>query len=93
MKIVEFKSSSDVKECHILYISKTNSEALKKFSKDKKSVLLVTDKSGLLQGGSIVNFLDVAGSPRSSYELSNTNAGRRDLTIGSILVTNAVAVK
>lgn len=87
IKIVEFSSADKVKDCHILYIAKSNSASINKFSKSKEPILLVTDKSGLLSSGSIVNFLNVR------FELSNSNAGRRDLTVGSQLVGFATNVE
>jgi len=92
-KIVEYKSSSEIKNCHILYIDESKSDILSSKKKQLRanSTLVITDKKGLLDDGSMINF--VYPNNRTMFELSKANAEKSKLVIGKQISSLAVKPK
>lgn len=92
-KIVEYKSASEIKECHILYVDESKSAVLATMKKTLRatSTLVITDKSGLLGGGAMINF--VYPNNRTMFELSKSNAEKSKLVIGKQISSLAVEVQ
>lgn len=86
IKVKYFESSSSVTNCHILYIAKNNSTKVNELSKKFKSgkTLIVSNEKGLLTNGSVINF--IIKDNQIAFELSKTNASKKDLEIGQILL-------
>jgi hypothetical protein len=92
IKVAQY-NESNVAACHILFVTKEQSDKttamVKKFK--SKGTLIITEKEGSLKDGSIINF--VIRNNRQSYELSKTNAGKHKLIIGKQLTELAAKVE
>lgn len=90
--ISSFSSIKDIGQPHILYIPGDSTELLKEAVKllSGKSTLIVTEKPGLAQMGSAINFI-VVGS-RQKFELNKANVSRHNLKVASALENLAVMV-
>jgi YfiR/HmsC-like len=93
IKVNQYTDAATVVPCHILFITKEQSDKtaamVKKFK--SKGTLIITEKEGSLKEGSIINF--VIRNNRQSYELSKTNAGKHKLIIGKQLTELAAKVE
>jgi len=89
VKIKKFTASTEVEQCHILFISDKNSDKVGELVKKYKSkcTLVVSEKEGKLKDGSIINFVMKDG--KLKYEVSKTNATKHKLTIGQSLTAGA----
>lgn len=89
-KIVEYKAAGDIKDCHILYVGASKSDVLASIKKGLRSssTLIITDKSGLLEDGSMINF--VYPGNRTMFELNKINAEKSKLVIGKQISSFAV---
>lgn len=92
IEIVKFASQSDIEKCHILYITNSNSSKVDDIADDfsGESILLVTEDDGLLDKGSVINF--VIEDNKQKFEISKKNGGKRDIVIGSTLAQLATKV-
>ena len=92
IKVKYFEASSNVTNCHILYIAKKNSSKVVDLSKKLKSgkTLIVSDEKGLLTSGSVINF--IIKDSRIAFEISTTNAKKKELEIGQKLTKLATNV-
>lgn len=92
-KIVKYKSAAEIKNCHIIVLGKTKSSDLSTISKavKGKGTLIVTDKSGLIEGGSMINF--VYPNSRTRFEVNKSNAEKNKLVIGKQITSMATVVK
>jgi hypothetical protein len=90
--ISSFGAVSEIESPHILYIpsDKTDllSDAVSRFK--GKSTLIVTEKPGLAQKGSGINFV-ILGN-RQKFELNKTNVSQQNLKVASALENIAVLV-
>lgn len=85
---IEVKKLSDtpsVGKIHLLYITKEKESDIPQLIKGikKEPVLIVTENSGSLDGGSIINFIIIDGSLK--FELNVDQANRHGLIVGSRL--------
>ncbi len=92
IKVKFFDAVSGISTCHILYIankysSKVN-ELSKKFTKNK--TLIVSNDSGSLEDGAVINFL--VKDSKIAFEISKKNAGKSNLVIGQTLTKLATNV-
>lgn len=69
-KIVKFDKADDMKECDVLYIANQSSRHFESIQEkiSDSSTLLITDKAGLGQKGSAINFKKV--NNRLAFELN-----------------------
>lgn len=89
------KSFSSIEKAglfHILYIPASNTELLKNavVKLKGKSTLIVTEKPGMAQKGSGINFV-IVGS-RQKFELNKSNVSQHNLKVASVLENLAVLV-
>jgi hypothetical protein len=93
VRVVKYTKASDIDKCHVIYVAPDKSsemgEIVKKFK--ASSTLIVTESTGLLKSGAVMNFVIVNNSPR--YEISKTNAAKYKLTITSTALNMAVNVE
>jgi len=90
IKVVFFSSTSDVKQCHILYVDKNSGSKVPDLNSKLKKyrTLIVTEGSNLLANGSVINF--VIKDSKIAFEISKKNAVKLDLVIGQTLEKLAV---
>ncbi len=69
-KIVKFNKTEDMKDCHVLYVSNQSSKHFEDIQQkvDNTSTLVITDKPGLGEKGSAINFKKV--NNRLAFELN-----------------------
>lgn len=92
IRVQEFNSVKDLNACHILYISSEESGNIDQIIKatQDQPILIVTDKPGLAQKGSVINFIEVGG--KIKFELNQQNADVRGLKVSGSLATLAIVV-
>lgn len=92
IKVKYFESTSSISSCQILYIAKKYSSKVGVLSKKFRSgkTLVVSEGDGQLGNGSVINFIKV---PRGiGFEISKTNASKKDLEIGQMLTKSATNI-
>ncbi len=90
--IKQFKSASDLTDCHVLYVGRSKSST---FSEVKtalvgKSTLIVTDKTGLGKKGSGINFKIV--NSKLKFELNQAAIASANLKVSSQLSGMAILI-
>lgn len=78
---------------HLLFVSNELSSKVK-YCSDKlssKSTLIVSESSGALRSGAIINF--IVDNNKQAYEISKKNAGRHKLVFASKLVNLATRIE
>ncbi len=92
IKVEFYENISAVKSPHLLYVSPYNRkvaiELAQKLKKDK--TLIIGEEEGLLNDGIIINF--ISRNNKLAFELSKTNAKKKDLIISQTLTRLAVDV-
>lgn len=90
--VQQFKSASEITDCHILYVSEKESGNMQQILNvtANKSVLIVSDKPGLASKGAVINFIEKDG--KIKFELNQANADQRRLKISGSLTSLAVLV-
>ena len=93
IEIQKFDSQSDIEVCHILFIASDKSSKVEDISDDlgDESTLIVTESTGMLGDGAIINF--IIEDNKQKFEISKKNAGKRDIVIGSTLAQLATKVE
>ena len=81
IEVKQFNTLKDLPDCHILYISATESGKIDQvISKTgKRPILIVTDQPGLTKKGAAINFVEVEG--KIKFELNQRNAETRGLKV------------
>jgi hypothetical protein len=96
IKIKKINSKSEIPaKTHILFLTSDKSADITTVSSSlgNKSTLLITEKSGYLSKGAIINFvIDKTNNNKQSYEINKNNAKKRKLVIASKLSSLAVKV-
>jgi hypothetical protein len=92
IEIKQFSSVAEISDCHILYVTATESGLLDQvLSKTiSKPILIVTDNPGLARKGAAINFVEVEGKIR--FELNKKNAEEKGLKVASTLASLAIIV-
>ncbi len=92
IEIKQFSSAAEISDCHILYVSATESELLDQvLSKtSNKPILIVTDSPGLARKGAAINFVEVEG--KIKFELNKKNAEEKGLKVAGTLASLAIIV-
>lgn len=92
IEIKQFSSAAEISDCHILYVTATESglldQVLSKTS--SKPVLIVTDNPGLAGKGAAINFVEVEG--KIKFELNKKNAEAKGLKVANVLASLAIIV-
>ena len=90
--IKKFNSAADVTECHVLYIDKSKSGEFDNVN-DKlkgKGTLIITDKSGLGEKGSSINFKLVDN--KLKFELNQKAIEASNLKVSGALSSMAILI-
>jgi hypothetical protein len=92
IEVKHYNSASDLGECHILYITESESgkiDVINAKTKDRP-VLIVTDKPGLAKKGAAINFVEVDG--KIKFELNQQSAEAKGLKVAGSLSSLAIIV-
>ena len=92
IEVKQYKSVSDIGNCHILYVSTMESGKIEKIisNTQDRSILIVTAKPGLAQKGAAINFVEVGG--KIKFELNEKNAEAHGLKVAGSLASLAILV-
>ncbi len=90
--IKKFNSASDVTECHVLYIDKSKSGEFDDVNSklQGKGTLVITDKSGLGEKGSGINFKTVDN--KLKFELNQKVIESANLKVSGALSSMAILI-
>lgn len=93
LEVKKYKSAADIGKCHIVYVSKSESESLASILKKVKSnsTLIVSEKQGLVDKGAGINF--IVKNNRQKFELNKKNVEKYKLKVSSNLEALAFTVK
>lgn len=93
IEIRKLSKTTNISKCHLLYIGEDCVELLPEISKKYNitPILVVTDKFGSLDHGSVINMVPVQSE--WMFELDMENASTRNLFIGSMLKSLAIRVQ
>lgn len=92
IEVKVFKSTEGIRECQILYISASESGDIDQIvsSTANDPILIVTDKPGLAQKGSTINFVEIEG--KIKFELNQQEVESRGLKVASSLTSLAIII-
>ncbi len=90
--IKKFSSVDKITKCHMLYIPSNKSASLQKClaGVGNNATLIITDKPGLAENGSGINFLIVDGKPK--FELNKTSTTKHKLKVSTQLSKLAILI-
>lgn len=85
IEVRKLPRSAEVERCHILFVGRSDLNLLPEIYKrmQGRPTMVVTEYSGALDDGSVVNFVQVNNLLK--YELSLVNAQKHGLVVGSTL--------
>ncbi|MEM7108503.1 MAG: YfiR family protein [Bacteroidota bacterium] len=91
-KIVQFKSVDEIIKTDIMYVGKTSSKDFEeiKIKGDSDKTLIITDKNGLADKGSNINFKMV--NNRLAFELNKSSIEASSLKVSSQLMSMAILI-
>lgn len=87
--IKEFSNPAESGNYHMVYIPANNSKVISQLSNLNKT-LIVTEKPGLAQAGSDINFINKDGKIR--FEMNITKIDKTELKVSSQLKSLAIAI-
>ncbi len=92
IEIKFFNSSSEIKDCHILYVAQSESNKMDEINAitQEQSILVVTDKPGLAEKGADINFIEVDG--KIKFELNQHHVEARGMKVAGSLASLAIMV-
>ncbi|MGF1638206.1 MAG: YfiR family protein [Cyclobacteriaceae bacterium] len=92
LKVVKFNSLADIGDCHILFVPERESSKLAEINAKTsgKNILVITEKSGLAEKGSVINFIEEEG--KLKFELNQAQAEIRGLKVSGSLISLAKLV-
>ena len=92
IEVKRFSSAAEAGNCHILYVSATESAKFDQVMSTTKSkpVLVVTDNPGLAEKGAAINFVEVEG--KIKFELNQKTAESNGLKVAGALASLAILV-
>jgi hypothetical protein len=90
--IVQYKNISDIKPCHVLYLTPESDGEISKVMERIKgqNTLLVTDNEGMTKKGACINFFYEDNKQR--FEVSNENVKQQGLKISTQLSSIAKVI-
>lgn len=93
LEILKFTDAKDISKCHIIYVSKNQSEDIASVLKKVKanSTLIITEQQGLVDRGAGINF--IYKDNRQKFELNKKNVEMYKLKVSSNLEALAFTVK
>ena len=85
VKVVRYISTNEISDCPLLYISGSKSNYIQSISKNinQNKTIIITNKSGLINQGPIINFVPIDG--RIKWELNLTKAEKHNFIIGEMI--------
>jgi len=86
IEIREYPLVEHITKCHILYIPSQSSNLLPKVMNavQGKSVLIITEKNGLIDDGACINFIQTANG-KIGFELNMKETENRSLSVNNTL--------
>ena len=93
LEVKKYKNTDDIGKCHIVYVSKSESESFASILKKVKSnsTLIISEKQGLVDKGAGINF--IIKDNRQKFELNKKNVEKYKLKVSSNLEALAFTVK
>jgi hypothetical protein len=90
--IKKFNSASDVTDCHVIYIDKSKSSEFDLINNkiQGKKTLIITDKNGLGEKGSAINFKTVDN--KLKFELNQKAMEASNLKVSGALTSMAILI-
>lgn len=91
-EIVNVSDVSEINNAHIIYLSSNKSRDFEAILEqyDTKPTLIVTDKSGLGEKGSSINFKEVGG--KLKFEINEATFNNSNLKVSSQLVNMGITI-
>ncbi|MFZ6050445.1 YfiR family protein [Halocola ammonii] len=82
LEVTQFESVSEIKRPHVLFVSKEKRKELSELTKklSKKSTMIISDFSGALDEGVMINFVVQEGNIR--FEINEKEADQRKIILG-----------
>ncbi len=92
LEVKKFNSVSDITDCQVLYVADEFCNEIDKVNSKTsgKPVLVITDKPGMAQNGSTINFVEKDG--KIKFELNQSRADSRGLKVSSSLTSLAIVI-
>jgi len=85
IKVDRYISTSEISNCHILYVSEKKIGNLEKIrKKNKTKTIIVGQQEGLLSKGAAINF--VIKDSRIKFEINKTSVDKQGLIFGQTLI-------
>lgn len=93
IEVVHFNSLSDLSKCHMLYVSKEKSSDLAQVVQKTKgnSTLIITEQEGLAKNGAGISFTVI--NNRQKFQINKANIEKREMNVGSALLSLAIQVQ
>lgn len=90
--IKKFASANEVTDCHVLFIDKSKSGAFEEINNKVKGkgTLVITDKSGLGEKGSAINFKTIDN--KLKFELNQKAVEASNLKVSNSLTSMAILI-
>jgi hypothetical protein len=90
--IRNIRSVAEASDCHILFIPENQSNKLTQFTENSsgKPVLIITEQSGLIKKGSLINFITIDG--KLNIELNRSAFEKAGLKVSGQLLGLAILV-
>ncbi len=90
IRIVNYANVGEIDKVNLLFLDKSQSSLINSVNEKIKSqsTLLVTNKTGYLNKGAIINFVEV--NNKQSYEINVRNAKKKKLILASKLIELAI---
>ena len=90
--IKKINSTIEAEKCHVIYVAKDMSNSFTELQSklDGKSTLVITDKTGLGQKGSGINFKTVGG--KLKFEMNESALAKANLKVSSQLTAMAILI-
>ena len=92
-EITKYSSVNSIKKCHIIFVAKSRSHELGLVVGKVKNfkTLIITEKAGLIDKGSGINF--VINNNKQGFEINRSSIKEHGLSMSSNLVAFATVVK
>ena len=90
--VKKFSSVDDITDCQVLFVAANFCDQLGQVNSkiQGKPVLVITDKPGMAQSGSVINFVEKDG--KMKFELNQSRADSRGLKVSGSLTSLAILI-
>jgi len=91
IQVMRYKTPQEISSCHILFVPFARSKQLSEITAaiQGKSTLIITEKNGSLNEGSVINFIIL--EDRLKFELKAENANKMGIKVSSKLEEMALS--